>query len=55
MHSGAVNLKSSGECKTHFKICGGSDVIEESTIFPHELQVCITVLTCYDFFFSYLQ
>jgi len=51
MHFGAINLESSGECKTGFKIYDCSDLIEGSTIIPHEMQVCVTVLTCYEFIF----
>ena len=53
MHSGAINLESSGECKTGFKIYDSSDMIEGSTIFPHEVQVSIAVLTCYEFIFHF--
>jgi len=51
MHSGVINLESSGECKAGFKIYDCNDLIEGSTIFPHEVEVCITVLTCYEFIF----
>ena len=51
MHSGAINLESSGECKTGFKIHDCSNMTEGNTIFPHEVQVCITVLTYYEFIF----
>jgi len=51
MHSGAINLESSGECKTDVKIYDFSDMIEGSTICPREVQVCMTLLTCYEFVF----
>ena len=51
MHPGTINLESSSEYKTGFKIYNCSNLTEGSTIFPHEVQVCITVLTGYEFIF----